>query len=203
MKNLMKLLMVAFVFTTATESFAQTTKGSFVLSGGTGLQFTSSKVKSVYDGETQGEGTISTFSFVPTFGYFVIDNLAVGLTSTITSSTQKEEGGDKYVTSSTMILPTALYYFPMEGKLRPIVQVGIGFTSQADKYVPKSGSDDKTTSSGLAINFGGGVSYFIRENISLNFGLSYTKVTLTDGDDDKSKMKQGNFGSNIGLAIYF
>ncbi len=203
MKNLMKLLMVAAVFTMATGSFAQTKKGNLLLSGGTGLQFTSSNVKYLYDGETQGKSTISTFSFVPTFAYFVVDDLAIGLTSTLTTSTDKSENGDKYVTNSTMILPTALYYFPMEGKLRPIAQIGVGLSSQTEKDVPKEGSDHKYSSSGLAMNFGGGVAYFLKENISLNFGLSYTIVNLTDGDDSKSKMKQGNFGSNIGLAIYF
>jgi outer membrane protein len=203
MKNLTKLLMVVAVFTMTTGSFAQTKKGNFVLSGGTGLQFTSSNVKYVYDGETQEKETISSFSFVPTFAYFVMDDLAIGLTSTITSTTYKSEDGDKDKSNITMILPTAIYYFPLEGKIRPIAQIGVGLSSQSNKYIPKSGSDEKTSASGLAINFGGGVSYFVKENISINLGLSYTLVNLTDGDDNKGKMKQGNFGSNIGLAIYF
>jgi len=160
-------------------------------------------VKYVYDGETDGKGTISSFSFVPSFAYFVIDNLALGLTSTITSTTNKSESGDKDISTSIMFIPTAIYYFPMEGKIRPFAQVGVGLSSQSSKYVPKSGNDEKTSASGLATNFGGGFAYFIKENISLNLGLSYTLVTLTDGDDNKSKMKEGNFGTNLGLAIYF
>ena len=57
--------------------------------------------------------------------------------------------------------------------------------------------------SGLAINFGGGASYFINDFISLNFGLSYTMANLKDIDDSNSEVKQGNFGSNIGIAVYF
>jgi outer membrane protein len=203
MKNLIKLLMVTVVFTMATESFAQTKKGNFVLSGGAGLQFSSSSVKYVYDGETQGKGTISSFSFVPSIAYFVIDNLAIGLNSTFTSSSNKSESGNKDITTSILFIPTAIYYFSMEGNIRPFAQLGVGLSSQSNKYVPKSGNDDKTSASGLATNFGGGFAYFIKENISLNFGLSYTLVSLTDGDDNKSKMKEGNFGSNLGLAIYF
>lgn len=204
MKNLMKLLMVVILLImTAQSSFAQTIKGNFVLSGGTGLQFVSSNVKNVYDGETEYEDKISSLSVMPSFAYFVIDNLAIGLNSTITTATSKDEDGDKDVSISTMILPTALYYFPMEGKIRPIVQVGIGLSSETYKYIPKSGDDEKMSYSGLAFNFGGGFAYFIKENISLNFGVSYTKATLTDSDDDKSEVKQGNFGSNIGLSIYF
>lgn len=199
MKNATLVILLAL----STSVFAQTKKGNFLLAGGAGLQFTSSHIKYVYNGETQGSGTISSFTFIPSFGYFVIDDLAVGLTSTITSSTTKYESGDKDVSISTMIIPTAIYYFPMEGKIRPLAQIGIGLSSQSSKYIPKSGSDDKTSASGLAANFGGGFAYFIKENVSFNFGLSYTLVTLTDGDDNKGKMKEGNFGSNLGIAIYF
>ena len=199
----MKKLLLAILVVSSGVLFGQTKKGNFVLSGGTGLQFTSSNVKYVYDGESQGKSTISSFSIIPSFAYFIIDDLAIGLTSTFSTSTDKSEDGDKDISTTTMIIPTAIYYFPMEGKIRPIAQVGVGFSSQTSKYVPKSGSDDKSSASGLAFNFGGGFAYFIKENVSLNFGLSYTMVTLTDGDDTKGKMKEGNFGSNLGLSIYF
>ena len=203
MKNLMKLLTIVIAFSIATESYAQTKKGNILLAGGTGLQFISSNVKYVYDGETEDESNTSQFSIVPSFAYFVQDNLAIGLTSTINISTYKYDSGSKSISNSTMLIPTVIYYFPMEGKIRPIAQVGVGLSSQTEKYIPKTGNDEKESYSGLAINIGGGFSYFIKENISLNFGLSYTKVTLTDGDDDKYKIKQGNFGSNIGIAVYF
>ncbi|MBW8330498.1 MAG: porin family protein [Prolixibacteraceae bacterium] len=204
MKKSMKLLAVVVLLTMTTQfSFAQTIKGNFVLSGGTGLQFVSSNVKSVYDGETDYEDKISSLSVMPSFAYFVIDNLAIGLNSIITTATSKDEDGDKDVSISTMILPTALYYFPMEGKIRPLVQVGIGLSSETYKYIPKSGDDEKMSYSGIAFNFGAGFAYFFKENISLNFGVSYTKANLTDGDDDKSEVKQGNFASNIGFSIYF
>lgn len=182
--------------------FGQTTQGNFVLSGGAGLQFINSSMKAVYDGTTEEKYSINSFTFVPSFGYFVIDNLAIGLSGTISNSTQKDEDGNKNSTNSFLIVPTALYYFPMEGQIRPIAQIGIGYTSLIYKYKPKTGDDDKESFSGAAFNFGGGISYFIRENISFNFGLSYTIATLKSGDDDKYKIKQGNFGSNVGISIF-
>lgn len=204
MKKLMKLFTVVVLLTMATHSsFAQTLKGNFVLSGGTGLQFVSSNVKSVYDGDTEYEDKTSSLSIMPSFAYFVIDNLAIGLNSTITTSSSKDEDGDKDVSNMTMVLPTVLYYFPMEGKIRPLVQIGVGLSSQSYKYIPKSGSDEKMSYSGIAFNFGGGFAYFLKENISVNLGISYTKANLTDSDEEKSEVKQGNFGTNIGFAIYF
>ena len=202
MKNLIRLLSLFIVISLAEETFAQTKRGNVFVSGGTGLQFTSSSVKYVYDGETQAKSTVSSISFAPSIAYFVIDNLAVGLTGNINSGTNKLENGDKYITNTTLIMPTALYYFPIEGKIRPIVQLAAGLSSHTEKSVPKTGADTNSSAAGLAFNIGAGVSYFVKENISINFGLSYTLVSLTSGDN-KSKMEQGNFGANIGLAIYF
>lgn len=199
-----KLLLLIIVLMPASTIFGQTTKGKFLLSGGTGLQFTGSNVKAVSDGETLGESNVNSFSFVPTFGYFVMDNLAVGLSSKISTNTEKYQSGDKSISNSFLILPTALYYFPLEGKFRPLVQIGVGYSSFSNEWVSKTSgiSSSKETYSGPAFNFGGGISYFISENISFNFSLSYTKSTLTNSDQSTYKYKQGDFGSNIGISVF-
>ncbi len=198
-----KLLVLSVVLFLSSSVFAQTKKGNIFLSGGTGLQFTSTSIKNYYDGESDGSSTGSSLSIVPSFAYFIIDNLAIGLTSNFVSASSKNYSGSKNVSNSITLLPTALYFFPNEGKMKPFAQVAFGISSATEKYIPKTGSDQKSSSSGLAANIGAGIAYFVKENISLNFGLSYTMVTTKDGDDSKSKTKQGNFGSNIGLAIYF
>ena len=109
-----------------------TQKGKFVFSGATGLQFVSSNIEYEYDGEPYGDYDINSFSFMPGVGYFVIDNLAIGISANFTSITEKNEG-EKYTISSTMILPTLLYYFPVEGQFKPLVQVGAGLMSTKEK----------------------------------------------------------------------
>ena len=194
-KSILLLLLIVSSFTI----FAQTEKGNIELSGGAGFQFISSHLKYVNDGVTTGEATTNSFSFLPSIGYFVIDNLAIGLAGNFTSSSTKEEGdADKSISTSILIIPTAIYYVPMDGKIRPIIQIGAGLTSMSQKY-----GSEKSSASGLAINFGAGIASFIKDNISINFGLSYTLATLTDKDDNKSKLKEGNFGTNIGFSIYF
>lgn len=199
-----KLLLVLITILPSILILGQTTKGKFILSAGTGVQFTGSNVKSVVDGKTQRESDkVNSFSFMPTFGYFVIDNLAVGLSSNISTTTYKYSTGDKYISNSTLIMPIAMYYFPMDGKIRPLVQIGVGYSSIRVNYVPKTFNNSKETYSGPAYNFGGGVSYFISEDISFNFGLSYTKSTLTKSTQNEFKQKRGDFGSNIGISIFF
>src|SRR5690554_5646810 len=127
-----KLLLFAFLLT-GFIGFSQTTQGRFIVSGSAGLNVNAGSVKYVYDGETMVEGNETTIQFTPTFGYFVIDNLAVGLSSNISSSTQKAENGDKYNTTAISVAPTVLYFFPVEGKVKPFVQVAAGLNSITEK----------------------------------------------------------------------
>lgn len=199
-----KFILLAIVLVSTNVILAQTEQGKYVLSGATGLQFISSNIEYEYDGQSQGDLTQTSFSITPSIGYFVINNLAIGLSANFSTSTQKNLGS-KYTNKSTMILPSALYYFPVAGNLRPLVQVGAGImstVSEGDFSSPFYESYKQETS-GLAINFGGGAAYFINENVSLNFGLSYTMANLKHGDDSDFVQKQGNFAGNVGLSVYF
>jgi outer membrane protein len=196
-----KVFLLAITLAFTNVIFAQTEKGKFVLSGATGLQFVSSNIDYKYDGKSQGDVTQSSFSILPSIGYFVMDNLAVGLSANISSTTQKDEG-DKYTVSSTMLLPTAIYYFPVEGQIKPFLQVGAGLMSIKEKE-NYDGDTDENKMSGLALNFGGGAAYFINDYVSLNFGLSYTMANLKDSDDSDWVQKQGNFAANIGFSVFF
>lgn len=206
-----KLFLVAvlsvFAFSTVNaqdegSSSGPTEQGNFVLSGAAGLQFISSNIEIEYDGESLGDYTVNTFSFMPSFGYFVMDNFAVGLSANFSTMTEKDDG-NKYIVKSTMIIPSALYYFPVAGDVKPLVQVGAGYMSSTfEENYDGPGEVYKDKSSGLVINIGGGVSYFANDFVSINFGLSYTMANLKDSEDSESVTKQGNFGANIGLSVF-
>jgi len=195
-----KFFLLAIVLVSTNVILAQTEQGKFVLSGATGLQFLSSNIEVEYDGQSSGDMTQNSFTIIPSIGYFVMDNLAVGMTANFSSTTQKNEGY-KTKTTSTMILPTVLYYFPVAGNLKPLVQVGAGLMSFS-KENKNSENSYKDKFSGLALNFGGGASYFINDYVSLNFGVSYTMANLEYSNDSDYVQKQGNFASNIGLSIF-
>ena len=199
MKKALLFLLLIFV---SSLVFSQTEKGNFMLSGSTGIMAASMNIKNVYDGETYEKYAQNLTSFLPSGGYFIKDNLAIGVGSNISINTVKHEDGDKVKSLENLTMPFAAYYFPVEGNVRPILQVGLGIMTSTYKDIPKNGSDEKYTSSGLAINFGGGAAIFINNNISINLGLSYTKANLTDGDDSKYKTNQGNFAGNVGISVY-
>lgn len=205
MRNIVKFGFLLAALSVSISSFGQTTKGSFIVSGSTGLQFGSSNAKLTYDGQTQSENDITTFSFTPSVGYFIVDNLAIGLSCNIVSNKSEMKDVGSSSSTSLMLAPTAMYYFPIDGKLRPYAQLGVGYmTMKEEMNISLIGGDsDEQTLNGLAVNFGGGVSYFVSKSFSIDLSLSYSKSTLTDADDDKGKIKQGTFGSNIGISVFF
>lgn len=196
-----KLLLFAFLFTSFI-GFSQTDKGRFIVSGSAGFQINAGTTKVEFDGEEISESKHTTIQFTPTFGYFVIDNLAVGLSASISSSTEKE-GDDKYNTTGIGVAPTVMYFFPIEGKIRPFVQAAVGYTSTTTKYTPDVGPDSKSTFGGLMYGGGGGVAFFINDNVSFNAGLTYTGSSMKDSDAEDLKLKQGNISGILGITVYF
>ncbi|NOU48579.1 MAG: porin family protein [Bacteroidales bacterium] len=197
-----KLILCWMVMILSIPMFAQTSKGDFVISGGTNLQFIAGNYKHVYDGTTLSKYSTNAFSLNPLVGYFVIDNLAVGLMAQFASSKDKNDDDDVYKTSQISLMPMAIYYFPVDGNFRPFLQTGIGYASQNMTYTPKNGDEDKQTYSGIGFTFGGGVAYFVAKNISFELGIAYSQSTLKDSDDEKAKVKQGNIGANISISIF-
>jgi hypothetical protein len=145
----MKKIILIIVLLSAGTTFAQTEKGKVVFSGGTSLLFTNNTMKTIYDGNTTGTYTATGLSFLPAFSWFIVNNLGLGLLGNLSTTTYKDDSGNKDIVSSISIMPSLMYYFPVAGKVRPLVLAAIGGESDVDKYVPKSGSNDKTTYSGL------------------------------------------------------
>jgi outer membrane protein len=137
--------------------------------------------------ETGGDDqTRNTFSFTPSFGYFVADNFAVGLN--LEYSSEKDENLDVIDTKTSTILfePFARYYiFTPNEKFAFFAEGGLGFGST--KVDPDQG--DETKSGTFRFRVSPGFAYFISDKWSLDFelsGISYTTYDRNkDVDDDK------------------
>ncbi|MCB9201949.1 MAG: porin family protein [Flavobacteriales bacterium] len=172
-----------------------------MFSGKTAIDFSSLTQKSEYDGtELGGKTKMSTFTVNPSFGYFVIDNLWVGLSSEITS-TKNEYGGNTSKTSELSLLPTVGYYFPVDGKVKPYIQAGIGFASakQVEEY---DGGKDEAKFSGLGYSAGLGVDYFINNNVAFGLGVAYGGSNLKYSEDKKLVLKNNGITLGLGFSIF-
>jgi len=196
---------------------AQTEKGTFAISGKTGLGFTSTTVKYENAGQTEDGPKTSSFNISPSVGYFIIDNLEIGLELDYTTSTTKQKivgspatvgtpGYPSIDTKSTettfAIMPTTTYFFSKE-KARPYINAGMGFVDikQKANSLSSSGaiSSYENNNNGFIWGVGGGLAYFISKSISFDLGLGYAKYTYKE---DGVKIKSGALNANIGISVF-
>ncbi len=203
-----KLLLVAAVAAFASVN-AQMQKGTWVVGATSNLGFNSVNTSVKYSGngvsETEDGPTVNTFTFNPSVGHFIIDNLAVGLDfGYVNVST--EEGGDKMIMNTVSVLPTGTYYFYNEGKVIPYLGAGIGYSAitAKEKY---SGSTYSETYDGLTWKGKGGIVYLINKNIGIDLGLSYNQFTNKEteeymGNTYTTKSRVGTLGANVGFTLF-
>ena len=156
-------------------SFAQTEEGSLLVGASSNLGFTSTSQDGFDENRTE-------FNFSPAIGYFVADNLSIGVALDLQSS----KLGD-FKSSSTAIGPFARYYF--DG----LFYVGAGYGALSVKNENNGGS--VTTNGGL-LSFEAGYPIWIVDNIAIEPSLNYA---IGSGDllEDISI-----FGLAVGFNIY-
>lgn len=194
----------------SSAAFAQTEKGNFVLSGNTDLNFLFSNITSGTDSIQTGKAKSNQFGVTAGAGYFVANNLAVGIYGTYSYNYSKIEspnyGGssNQSITQSFTILPQVQYYFPVEGKLKPFVVIGVGYgwLQERDSRV----TDNYNTVyslSGPAFTGGAGVSYFINKSVAFDLGLQYSYSRFKDKYRVDQIQKQKQFAGRMGISVFF
>lgn len=194
---------------------AQTEKGSFIISGKTGLGFTSNTVKYKYEGQTTDGPKTSTFNISPSIGYFLANNLVLGIAFDYKSTTTKQNiemldpsttGGftTQYTKTTQTILsvvPNATYFFS-QGKLRPYLGAGLGLASAKNKSNFTSDdaySNTESKNTGLVWTANGGLMFLISRTIGLDLGLGYANYSFKEND---VKTSSGAFGANAGISVF-
>lgn len=185
---------------------AQMTKGNWVVSGSTNIAFSNASSKIKFDGNSVDGPKINTFMVTPSVGYFVTDNIAVGMDLSFISVTQKDNDGDKSTNNTVSVMPTGTYYFKGATNVVPYAGAGVGYASVTNKYT-SGNSDVKLTSDGLAWKAKGGIVYLLTPSIGLDFGLSYHAFsTKQDIDYGVGSMKvtenTNTFGVNAGISVF-
>lgn len=200
-KLVLSLLAVsAIAFTTQ----AQTEKGNFVV-GGT-VQYQSEKV----DGANKAD---KTFQIVPSVGYFVANNIAVG--TGIGYQYAKEYNTASTLQSSAFVInPFARAYkgvndqFKFFGQLS--VPMSFGNTKAGDVNGDNMTKVGKNNNIGVALS--PGFAFFPSKKFGIEFavkGISYNDNKLENANGDKiGGDKNFNIGAdffapNIGVQFYF
>ena len=171
----------AFGFVNAQEGgFGQ---GDIFVTGGVG--FGSSKT---------GDAKSSSFNFSPKAGYFVNENIAVGLGLNIGSTTV--DNGAEVKTNSFEGEVFGRYYFTPASQFSLFGQLGAQFGSNKMEV---EGVPGDSTSKTFGVNAGVGVSYFLNSNWALEAGwagLGYH----SDDNGGEGADKTNTFGLNVDLS---
>ena len=101
---------------------AQTSKGTWMVSGKTELGFNSTETKVEFQGANVAESKTTSFTLNPAASYFVIDNLAIGLGLGFNSSKTDDDKSNTF-----SVMPQATYFFTVDGNIKPYVEAGVGY----------------------------------------------------------------------------
>jgi hypothetical protein len=207
MKNLFTSLAALWLCLGVSSSFAQTSKGTFLLGGSLG--FSSGHTSTAYNySASSRKDKQSTISIDPNVSYFVIDHLSVGVVTPFMYTRYKPEGVDQKSTySSYSVGPLIRYYFPLGSHwaIFPEASYSYGWTVTKG-YADVSGDVVSVTYRGNARNLQGGLGlvYFLNPNIGVEGKLRYQSMrdTYHRTDVGLDHIDNNAFDFTIGLQVY-
>jgi opacity protein-like surface antigen len=205
MKKIKLLSILIFLSAFILSGFSQTTQGKIFVGGTSsfGLNAYSDKWKNDDDNGIDGKGFNATLN--PIGGFFIIDNLVVGVNLQLGFNRYKEDNTDnieKY--SNTYFGPFGRYYFDL-GKIKPYGHFGFGGGMRVYKYDPNGGSTSTYKYGVIYLQIGGGASFFINDNIALDLSLMYqrTRSKAKQNNDNNERDNTASFGLTGGVIALF
>ena len=191
------ILVLALVIATPVVH-AQTSSGSMMAGGS--ITFSSSSR------EGGSANDFSSFSFSPSFGYFISDNFALGTSLTLSTS-RTGTGAAKTTGSSFGLGPFVRYYkFTSNESLAFFGQAGVSFSS--GKTDPAFGN--VTNSNSISLSIFPGVAYFLNEHWAMELSITGFRLVSsdlnTDNEDDKTTTVDfsiHSFSPSLGLRYHF
>jgi outer membrane protein len=188
-----KVLLVAAVavFGLSANAQEETTNGGFA----EGDLFISGSVG--YSSESTGDVKSNQFEIIPRLGYFVSENIALGLQLGYQSSKDETPTGDTEANTFT-VGAFGRYYFMPASQFSLFGQLGIDYIST---------DYDAYKESGFGVALAPGISYFVSNNIALEatFGILGYKTVEPDVDGSEPT-NTFNFGvdmSDINFGIVY
>ncbi len=212
MKKIIVLITI-LLLTSLSQVYSQIPKGRFLVgvssaagltnSAGIGSELFRIGVSTVeVDGEESADTKMTNINIMPKVGYFVVDNLVVGIDGCLFSAVYKSEES-KYSYTGTAIGPFARYYLS-KGNIIPVVEAGGIFgtlksRSKSDYY------DEESTDNFNSLWGAAGISVRIGNKASLDLLAGYNRFTVKYDSDDYGSDNEstGTLGLKAGFTILF
>jgi hypothetical protein len=165
---------------------AQTEKGKVILGGNVG--FNSTKV------EGAAKSDIS-FSVIPSVGYFVGNNFAIG---TGVGYTYNKQVSDLTQNEAFVVSPFGRYYVGLSDQFKFFGQLSVPMAFGSNKVVAANGDTGAKVASttSIGVNVAPGFAFFPTKRIGIEVsvnGLGYTNFTAKN-EANGAKLKTNSFG---------
>ena len=184
-----KLLFLSALFFVVSFSFAQTKQGNFILGGAFNGEFGTNKTSHTYNNTTTTiSNNYSNIEFNPKFGYFVANNLAIGINLGV--GTYRTDGNLN--SSNLSVGPFMRYYLP----IKLFGEAYIGYRNQ--KYF----DNIPYTANGIDFSVGGGFACFIGKKVALEPTLKYAGYAIHNSADSNYKNYRGGLVIGLGFLVY-
>ncbi len=212
MKKQSLFLAFLFISVICSNVSAQTSKGKFLLGGltyvggggfdATSIGYTTTKSKDD-SGDGDYKGKEFSFNLAPKLGYFVIDNLALGLDFTLVSSFNKTTNTDfKYNSTLFTAGPFVRYYIPTK-KVLPFAEAMYSVGSLKSSSEWEGG--ENTEKYGVQLySVGIGVAIPLGEKASFDALVGYHSTIYKDKEDNENNSRNivGTVGLKLGFTIF-
>ena len=191
--SLFCLSMLAFA-----SAFGQFNQGRMMVGGSGTFSVTTDKDK--VGNTSVVNGTSVSIGLTPQFGYFIMDNLAVGGQLQISASSFNRREGDSESSSFTSTIgPFARYYFGPG----IITEAGFGFGTRSFKFTSGNGTTTETDYVLSSLHLGLGYAFFLNDNVAVEPMLVYrTNSARVVDSDPKAKNIDGGVYLQVGFQIY-
>lgn len=161
MKKLILSAAALFAFSFANAQETSTFgfgEGNIIVEGNLGFNSTNNK---------NTDTKTSSFTFNPKAGYFITDDVAIGIELGIGSAKQEVNGVETKENNFGVGAFARYYFLELGERFKTYGEFGLGFDSYKEEF---GGNEIKA--SGFGAGLGLGMNYFITENFAINFALS-------------------------------
>ena len=194
---------------------AQTSKGKFLIGGityieqiGSGVTTTNIGYTTIINKDDSGDEDEHkdkgfSFNFTPKVGYFVIDNLVLGVDFTFASSSSKTTNTE-YKNNATYFGagPFVRYYIPTK-KVLPYAEVMYSVGSRTTKSIWEDG--ENTYKYGIQVySVGVGVAIPLGEKASFDTLVGYHSTTYKAKQENENNQRTiiGTIGFKLGFTLF-
>ena len=170
-----------------------------------GFGFSTVKFKSDRTGfQEEDADKVASFNLSPEVGYFVIDNLAVGIdlnvgTSKVTEGTSNDSSTDNLIAAG----PFVRYYIPTT-RVLPFVEVGASFGRVITKYDGGFLDGEEFKTNLRSIGGGVGVAAPLGDKVTLDIMAGYQSITIKadENNDDNDRTVTGTIALRLGFTVF-